>query len=311
MFNRQERRRRAFLRAVEEGDTRRVEQLLARDPQLLHASHEDGRTAIHLAASSGQREVAALLLAKGADPNAPDRSGRTPLWCAIAGGGLAVPTLVEHGADVNASPCLPTLAYCLTIVDAAVARETARARYLANPVSLKPIARLLFVAEYLVENGADVNAVDSFGRSALSYVKGALDRSSPDTDSHQRLSKWADRLRELGARDKVEEDDARNEAKRPRHAGSTEGTPSCSVCGNQLVYLGSVADMVAGVVASEGSRRGLEHWLGVVCASCKLAFCKDCIDVTKSVPCPKCGQPTKPAARGILEQIGALGQEKR
>lgn len=44
----------------------------------VNAKDKDGRTQLHLAADSGEQEVARLLLAKGADVNAKDTDGQTP-----------------------------------------------------------------------------------------------------------------------------------------------------------------------------------------------------------------------------------------
>ncbi|MDE1045670.1 MAG: ankyrin repeat domain-containing protein, partial [Nitrospinaceae bacterium] len=40
---------------------------------------EDGHTPLHQAALDGQKEIAELLIAEGADVNAKDRGGQTPL----------------------------------------------------------------------------------------------------------------------------------------------------------------------------------------------------------------------------------------
>jgi ankyrin repeat protein len=83
------------------GRVKRVRQFLAADPSRL--SHRDNweRTLLHWAAMAGQREVVALLLDQGADPNAADYMGETPLHLAISCGQAAVVQLLVQRADPN------------------------------------------------------------------------------------------------------------------------------------------------------------------------------------------------------------------
>jgi ankyrin repeat protein len=81
---------------------------LRHDPAAVNTYSHDGWTALHLAAFFGHRELAALLIERGADVNARSRNTRfarenTPLHAAAANRHLAVAELlVERGADVNA-----------------------------------------------------------------------------------------------------------------------------------------------------------------------------------------------------------------
>jgi hemoglobin len=79
---------------------------LTSDPALVQARYA-GRTLLHGAAAGGSLTTVELLLSLGADPNAADSGGHTPLYCvgnecAAEGGGKVVRALVQGGADVNA-----------------------------------------------------------------------------------------------------------------------------------------------------------------------------------------------------------------
>jgi ankyrin repeat protein len=60
---------------------------------------------LNSAAAAGQREVAAILLEHGADPNAPTRLGFTPLDAANANGDKKLAELLRsHGARDEPRP---------------------------------------------------------------------------------------------------------------------------------------------------------------------------------------------------------------
>jgi ankyrin repeat protein len=95
----------AIFAASIQGETAKVEELLAANRSLIGALSTDGWTPLHLAAFFGQEPTARLLLNKGAVVNARSTNPmqNTPLHAAAAGKHAAlVKLLIEHGADVNA-----------------------------------------------------------------------------------------------------------------------------------------------------------------------------------------------------------------
>lgn len=87
------------------GETARVERILGWGPEEIDRCSSDGYTPLQLASFFGRTEVAALLLAQGADVHAVARNpmGIQPLHAAVAGKHLeAARLLIGAGADVNA-----------------------------------------------------------------------------------------------------------------------------------------------------------------------------------------------------------------
>jgi uncharacterized protein len=86
----------------------RVQEHVEKDPGLVNAYSHDGWTPLHLASFFGHKDVARILLARGADVNARSKSSRfakenTPLHAAAANRQVGVAEiLIAHGADVNA-----------------------------------------------------------------------------------------------------------------------------------------------------------------------------------------------------------------
>ena len=80
-------------------DTPTLEQSLKRNPSLAKSRYEGGLTLLHFAALTGDTTGAWALLGKGADPNARDALGQTPLHkCTVA---QVAAMLLSAGADAS------------------------------------------------------------------------------------------------------------------------------------------------------------------------------------------------------------------
>jgi len=85
--------------AVESADRDIVELLLNKGAKLDEKDDESGFTALHHAARLGNRNAAELLIAMGADLNAKDKQGHTPLYVAANHDYKVAELLMSKGAD--------------------------------------------------------------------------------------------------------------------------------------------------------------------------------------------------------------------
>lgn len=89
------------------GDEARIAAALDADPEAIEAFSGDGWTALHLAAAFGSAGAVALLLKRGARVDAVSNNPQRnqPLHAALALGkdSVIIQTLLAHGADANAA----------------------------------------------------------------------------------------------------------------------------------------------------------------------------------------------------------------
>jgi truncated hemoglobin YjbI len=155
-----------------------VKAKLTCDPALAQERYA-GRTLLHQAAAAGSLTTVELLLRLGADPNAPDGGGHTPLYCvgnecAAEGAGKVVRTLVQGGADVNAHDgvkhCTPlhmaarrgNVEVAGALLDCGAEIE-ARDKLGDTPLRRAVNCDKVRVATLLVTRGANIHSVGSKG----------------------------------------------------------------------------------------------------------------------------------------------------
>lgn len=134
----------------------------------IDAADQRGRTALHIACGAGHNDVAGLLLHRGADRSAIDAAGRTTLHWAAAGGCDAIVRRSLHaGDDVNVRDHKQRtpLHHAVIGEEHTILKRVGSAR---RQRSEKTVA-------YLLDHGADVNAIDAAGETPLdllNYLQG-------------------------------------------------------------------------------------------------------------------------------------------
>lgn len=97
---------REFIRAAKSGNVEKLQVLFKADRKVIHARDTDGSTALHCAAWKGHRAIVDFLLRAGAALDLHSNNehwGTTPLHAAAHANQAAIAKmLIDKGADVNA-----------------------------------------------------------------------------------------------------------------------------------------------------------------------------------------------------------------
>jgi ankyrin repeat protein len=211
-------RRLPLIAAVRAGNSAEVAQLLARPGADVTIGDKDGRTVLHNLVSElvklpDSDKVPAydcidLLLARGADTDAGDKYGNSPLADAVKLGDVkTVEFLLKNRANVNTknndgkTPLHEFFSVSgpifirhinrevdLTQIEAQIAEMLVRSGADVNAIDKQgrtPLAMAVSVGnmkavEFLLENGANVNTRDNDGKTPLHMVNAIVgDRSTP------------------------------------------------------------------------------------------------------------------------------------
>lgn len=155
----------AVVKAVEQGDTKTIRHYL--DLGISANTRVNNQNLLHFA---GSKEVAELLIAKGADVKANDAFGFTPLHFAAESDRIEVAqTLIAQGADINAQRQRELNFNMFTPVWTPRLLRSLP----GNSMSTTPLffARSPEMAKFLIAKGADVNAKNKNGMTPLHITK--------------------------------------------------------------------------------------------------------------------------------------------
>jgi ankyrin repeat protein/mono/diheme cytochrome c family protein len=170
----------ALIAAVRAGNRSEIERQIAASPEAVNGKDAGGSTALHHAAGYGPVGNLQSLIDKGADVNAKNRRGSTPLHWAIHDE-AKVRLLLSKGANVNAKQAqgraplylaamlgngVPTMRLLLS----SGADPNMTSANGQTPLMMAAQRGNVEVIQLLIEKGADANSKDGAGETALMFA---------------------------------------------------------------------------------------------------------------------------------------------
>jgi Notch-like protein len=126
-----------------------IQELVAQGAELNATMDKTGETSLHLAARYARADAAKRLLDAGADANAQDNTGRTPLHAAVAADALGVFQILLRNRATNLN---------------------ARMHEGTTPLILAARLAIEGMVQDLISAEADINAADNSGKTALHWA---------------------------------------------------------------------------------------------------------------------------------------------
>ena len=137
----------------------------------VNAKTESGRNPLHSAAMEGHKEIAELLITKGADVNAKDEDGRTPLD--LANKTETADLLRKHGGKHGTIEGAASGGDIEAVKEFLATGTDVNAKNFAGwtPLNFAASGGHKEIVELLITAGADVNAKDEDGDTPLDNAK--------------------------------------------------------------------------------------------------------------------------------------------
>ncbi len=200
---------RGIWRAADQGNIEAVKKHLDAGVDIHVLDKKYGFAPLHYAAEGGYKEIVELLLAKGADVNQRDKIGKTPTYWAMRYGRKEVTAILrKHGGKTEIELAPKTSIWNAVaanniefVKELLISGEDVNAKVGlrgGSPLHATGMFGRKECAEFLIAKGADVNAKDDRGETALDWAMFAYDWEQPEVKAAKKEA--ADLLRKHGGK---------------------------------------------------------------------------------------------------------------